>query len=105
MKHSHGGRVGSVSELGWRRWLPIRQLTDEEWEAYQQRKREQFQQRCAPHDWNHGMTFTCMPRGLCKPHMSTEMLDSCVVYDTPITAWSRFSDTCTSGRQIGTRVI
>jgi len=47
MQHSHGGRrPGSAAELGWQRWLPIRQLTDEEWEAYQERKRDQFRQRC-----------------------------------------------------------
>ena len=48
MEHSHGGRrPGTKADLGWARWLPIRQLTDEEWEIYQERKREQFQQRCS----------------------------------------------------------
>ncbi|KAK9846616.1 hypothetical protein WJX81_007679 [Elliptochloris bilobata] len=46
MKHSHGGRRPNTQvELGWRRWLPIRHLTDEEWEAYQQRKSESLRER------------------------------------------------------------
>ena len=33
------------AELGWRRYLPIRQMTAEEWERYQARKDLHFQDR------------------------------------------------------------
>ena len=35
------------AELGWRRYLPVRQMTAEEWARYQTRKDLQFQDRCA----------------------------------------------------------
>lgn len=35
-------------DLGWMRYLPIRKMTQEEWEQYQIQKKERFRERCAP---------------------------------------------------------
>lgn len=33
-------------DLGWRRHLPIRKLTEEEWEQYQTVRKQRFKDRC-----------------------------------------------------------
>lgn len=38
---------GKKEDLGWRRHLPIRKLTEEEWEDYQRVRKQRFKDRCA----------------------------------------------------------
>lgn len=37
---------GRKEDLGWRRHLPIRKLTEEEWEDYQRVRKQRFKDRC-----------------------------------------------------------